>query len=115
MDKELMDCLIGDTEIAEMCKPDYGVCYYEWAVSLCRQAVKAQLAKVAPYIEAVKKAERLPQDTKDCLDTAREAITDAIFLDNGLDSGAGKKVIDWINEILGDEADWVKNHQFIVD
>ena len=112
--KQLMDCFLDVEDRAELYRQISHYCTPSLAEKTVNEVARRQLQspKLAAYIEA---REKIQQDTKDCLDTAREAITDAIFLDNGLDSGAGKKVIDWINAILGDEDEWIKNHQFIVD
>jgi hypothetical protein len=66
---------------------------------------KAQLAKVLN-----RDRPELSNDIKNCLACAREAIMDAICCEDGLDGGAGEKVIKWITDILGDYDEWIKTH-----
>ena len=60
------------------------------------------------------KQEEIREDIKNCLECAREAITDAICCDDGLDGSSGGEVIKWISDILGDYDEWIETHNWLI-
>lgn len=56
------------------------------------------------------KKQAVSKGVKNCLESAREAIVQAIYCDDGLDGKTGKEVIKWITDILGDYSKWRRTH-----